>query len=814
MFITSSYAVGPSVAGGSMRTNAVSSALRGGAVLSLLLILAACGSAESRKSHYLERGRSYLEQGNLDKARVEVRNALQISPNDAEARYQNGVVSERLGNASQAAQFYRSALESDAGHVSARTRLARLYVLAASPDEALAALEPGLKSHPDDPGFLTVKASALSRRDPTGALPIAQEAYARAPTDPDTIAVLAGIQNANGHAEVAQQVLERGVRDLPRNVDLRLALAQQYESHEQTAAAEAVLKALVNLEPAQPQHALRLVNYYNQHGRASDAEAALRAATERHPGDDRLELALVEQLARASGEPAARAELARVITARPKAYGLRSVLALREEAAGERTEAIRDYESLIRDGARTPVAAGAKVSLAALRARGGENAEARRLVNEVIAENARDGGALALRAELEVAAGDPKSAIVDLRAVLRDEPNAAPLLRALARAHLRNREVDLAEEALRRAATENPDDRGARFDLTELLLDRGKSDQARPLAQQLLALEPANVFYIKIAMRAVLAAKDYAGAGELARKVAETRPDLGEYLLGGVAEAQGDLEQARGHYEKSCALAPRAREPLETLVTLLLRQGKSDAALAQVAKALAADANNTIARSLQGDAYRAAKRWPDAGKAYQTAIDAASDWWPPYHGLALIQEAQHDTDAAIATLKLAQSRVREPELVTIELASLYEQGNRHDAAIATYEDALKRNPHFEIAANNLAMLLVSYRGDAGSLARAESLVRELGESENVDFLDTVAWVRYKRAEYSQALPILERVVKLAPESANFRYHLGMTELKAGKREAARADLERAISSKRSFDGVGEAKATLATLLGG
>src|SRR5882672_2402091 len=78
------------------------------------LVLAGCGGAEARKARHLEKGREFFAAGNFEKARVEFRNALQIAPNDADARYENGLVDERLGNPREAAQFYQGTLDVNA----------------------------------------------------------------------------------------------------------------------------------------------------------------------------------------------------------------------------------------------------------------------------------------------------------------------------------------------------------------------------------------------------------------------------------------------------------------------------------------------------------------------------------------------------------------------------------------------------------------------------------------------------------------------------------------------------------------------------
>ncbi len=78
------------------------------AVLSAVTLVAAgCGGAESRKARHMAKGQTFLAKGNLEKARIEFRNALQIAPTDSEVRYENGVVDEKLGNVREAAQFYQ-----------------------------------------------------------------------------------------------------------------------------------------------------------------------------------------------------------------------------------------------------------------------------------------------------------------------------------------------------------------------------------------------------------------------------------------------------------------------------------------------------------------------------------------------------------------------------------------------------------------------------------------------------------------------------------------------------------------------------------
>jgi Flp pilus assembly protein TadD len=108
-------------------------------------------------------------------------------------------------------------------------------------------------------------------------------------------------------------------------------------------------------------------------------------------------------------------------------------------------------------------------------------------------------------------------------------------------------------------------------------------------------------------------------------------------------------------------------------------------------------------------------------------------------------------------------------------------------------------------------LLVTYKSDRASLDRARDLSSGFESSQKGSLLDTSGWVRFKRAEYPQALAVLQRAVDRAPDSKQFRYHLGMTELRMGQTAQARRDLEAALAGSGSFAGADEARSALATL---
>jgi Tfp pilus assembly protein PilF len=202
----------------------------------------------------------------------------------------------------------------------------------------------------------------------------------------------------------------------------------------------------------------------------------------------------------------------------------------------------------------------------------------------------------------------------------------------------------------------------------------------------------------------------------------------------------------------------------------------------------------------------------DAKQAFKLAIARTPKWWRPYRGLARAQLlAKEDPAVADATLRNAIPVVDQPEELHEVLANLLEQQGKPDDAIHEYEAILERNPDSELAANNLAMLLATYRKDPESLDRAKQLSARFAESANPSLLDTYGWVLYKRGDATDSVPVLTRVVAKAPDAAVARYHLGMAQSLAGDYSDARDNLTRAVNSGAQFSGIDEAKATLSKI---
>ncbi len=776
--------------------------------------LVACGGAQARKARYLERGQRYLHDGNLEKARVEFQNALQIAPVDTEARYEMGVVSEKLGKLREAAQFYQGALDVDPENLGARTALARMYTFAGNADKTLELVKPALLKHPDDAELLTLRASArVQQKDLAGGQQDAERAVQLDPKNEDAIGSLAGIYSSQQQPDKARKLLEDSVARLPQTVDLRLALAQIYGQENRPADVERLLLELVKLKPRDKAQRIRLAQFYASRNEADAAEHTLRDAVAALPEERDLKLALVDFLAARRSPAAAEKELSGMIAAAPSDNELKFALARFYTTTGQAPKAESIYQQVIDVQKLEPDGLAARDQLAQLRLRRNDVDGALKLIGEVLAKSPRDDEALLLRGDIELSRKDPKAAIADLRSVLRDQPNAVGVLRALARAHVANGESALAEETLRRALDANPRDPGLRLDLAQLLARMGKPEQAKPLLADLAKEHPEDTATLDALFKVSATLKDYVTAESAADALVSARPKsaAGYVYRGMLAEQQEHADEALKFYAKAGELQPDALEPLQGEVRVLVEQKRGAEALKRLDEAAQSTPKAAAPLLLKGDLLLSQGRAADAQAAYQAASERAPRWWLPYSGVARAQIAAKQPQAALDTLRAAVAKVDQSEELQIEVAQYLAQFNRPEEAQSAYEAILAHDPQSDVAANNLAMLLVTYKKDPASLQRAKTLAARFADSGNLSFLDTYGWVLARTGDAAAAVPVLERVVNDAPESPVARYHLGMAQTGVGNTAAARDELSRALKSGAKFTGSDEARATLEKL---
>ena len=798
-----------------MRTPSALAAAVAATLLSALM-LTACGGAETRKGEHMQRGQEYFAAQNWEKARVEFRNALQVSPDDPETRFMNARVAEKLNNLSDAARLYQSTIDVNSDHIGARAALGRMYVFGGAADRAMQIIAPGLVKHPEDPELLTVRAAVrIQQKDRAGALEDAEKAHQLAPGSENATAVLASLYQQKGDAKAAIDVVKGTLEKVPDSVDLRQVLASLYAGVGEDGLAEEQLKQIIQLKPAELRHRVNLALSYVRSKKLDDAESTLKEAIKALPSSSDPKLAYVDFLATQRSPERGAQALQEFIASDPKNYQLQFGLGELQMRANHVDDAVATYNRIIASDKDGVQGLQARLRIAAINVTARRFDDASKLVAEVLQKNPHDNDALILRGNIALEQKDAPSAIADLRAVLRDQPRAVGLMRTLARAYTTNGDAALAEDSLRSAMEIAPHDIPVKLDLAQLLRESGRAQQSVAIVEEAVKAAPENGAAREALVRSYLAAGDMEAGRRAAEDLKLTAPKspAGPYLAGLIAHAQRRLDDAQREYEKALALQP-SLDTLTAYSRLDLERGRGAAAIARMQTVADADSRNAVARNLLGELYVATKDPAKAQEAFTQATQAAPKWWVPYRNLALVKASLKDIPGAVATYQSGIQATNYQVGLVSDLATVFEQQNRIDDAIRLYEELYKRQPRLELAANNLAMLLVTYKKDQASLDRARDLTAPFATSPVVAYLDTHGWVRFKRGEFMQAVPVLERAVSESPDSKVLRFHLGMAQYRAGQREQAIANLEKALDGGAKFSGADEARSALTSLKGG
>ena len=781
------------------------------ALIGLTVLLVACGGAEDRKTAYMNKGQALFDEGNFEKARLEFKNVLQIDPKDLDGRYALAQTLEKLENWRGAAGHYLAIISEQADHRDALMRMGRLYLLSNNDEKARENADKVLQAAPDDVEALTllagVKAKAGNRED-------AKETIIRAlelePLNAEAASLMASLLLAEGLSEESIELLNDTIARHPDQVALKINLARVYAGLKRPDDAVEVFRQVIEQEPDVLAYRNAFARFLIGLKRLDAAEEALQDAIEALPGEQAAHLAYVEFLAANRGVDTAIDELNRIIAENPDELRYRFALGKVFEAATRLDEADGIYTFIAETEREGPDYLTAKSRLAIVKARQNDLAGARALVEEVLADNPRDTDSLILRGTLLLNDGDSPGAIADFRTVLRDAPAKINVVRLLSRAHLTNKEPELAKDVLKQGLEVTPTAAVLRLELANYHTTRRELDEALRQLDENLKRSAGHVQALEGKFKILVYRKEWNAAMAVSEQLKSAAPKLatGYHFAGLIHQATGNVEASVGEFQSALDVSPLAVQPLSQLVKSYLALEQDDVAKARLLEVIAAEDRHFVARNLLGELYLREKQFDQAQAQLERAIELNPAWPIPYRNLATIAVAEDRGEEAVSWLKQGIEATSGAPLLVTGLATYLERTGDLDSAIEQYENVLREKPNSALAANNLAMLLVEYREDQDSWQRARDLVTPLRNTAQPAYLDTVGWVEYRLGENEQAVLFLEKAVDAAPNAAIMRYHLGMAYLAQGNEVQARDHLSKAVESNVEFKGLEEARAAL------
>lgn len=788
-----------------------------GLVLLAAVMLAACASPEEKAAKYLERAQALYDAGDYAKARIEAQNAAQIQPRNAQAHYLLAQVAEQEQEFRSMIQRLMTAVDIDPGLVDARVKLGTLFFFGQAFDQAAEQAKAATEIAPDNPQVRVLNARLLfQRKETAAAMAELDAALAREPDLVDALllraAAVAIDDPGAGLALLDESVARIGatteqVKPL-RQVRIAI-LAQQKRNSE----VEQAFRDLIRDFPGDEAFQYQLARFYASEGRVDEAEQVMRSVVALDASDVSARLGLVQFLAQMRSPEAAEQALEAFIAEGTADSELRLALGRLYEANGKPDAALNVYEELGKADPKSKSGLAARVRVAALRIGKGEVDAGREGIEAVIVDEPDNAEALLIRAGLRVRDKKLDDAIADVRTVLRKEPQNQRAMLLMARTHALANEKVLAKDAYRRLLDADPKNADATRELATLeALDKNYS-AAEDLVRARLKLEPGDLDSGARLVDLLATQKAWREAEAEARRLTELPDDkgIGQLQLARVYRAQGKSAESIAAYRKALERNPEWMVALEGLVTALNDAGQRDEALVVLQEFLKKNPDNLSARFMEGGVRARAGDVDAAGKIYNEIVAAKPDASLAWAALANLSRG--DPEQRIAAYRRGLAANPGNAELGLLLGTEYEQARRYDEAIAHYEELLKANPNVDVATNNLASLLLDYRSDAASWARALELAKKLEASTNPAVLDTVGWAYYRNKEFARAVPLLERAVAGAGQVALLRYHLGMAYLAAGNTIGARQELDQALklAKDRDFPGIGEAREALQDL---
>jgi len=183
---------------------------------------------------------------------------------------------------------------------------------------------------------------------------------------------------------------------------------------------------------------------------------------------------------------------------------------------------------------------------------------------------------------------------------------------------------------------------------------------------------------------------------------------------------------------------------------------------------------------------------------------------------ALVELRKGDETGALEDSLQAIEIAPAHEQAVIVLATLYRTSGREADALQLVEQSLRKKP----LSVDLRMILAQQLMSAGREAEARAQVREVARLEPgrmsyrdrlAQLLDAHGWNMLRQGEAEEATLTLQQALEENPQSPTLRYHLGMAQLQAGERSAARENLQLAVESGAAFAGLPEARVALSKL---
>lgn len=770
-------------------------------VLFLFNVFICCTSEEDRKTKHLERARQYIEINELRSAAIELKNVVQLDPENDDAYYDLGGIYMKLKQEKEAIQFFAHAVSINPDNLKAQLKMGQIFLLGKETKEARRIAKLILKSSPDNIEALNLLSGVqIQERNLNSALKTLEKAASIDPTHFKTQMFLAHLFLLKGEFERAEKAYLNALSIDSSSHLPYLELTRLYSTEGQWDKAESVLKQMAKTPGQKYQKILFLAQFYESQKRWDLAEKTYLEAVESGSGNN------VVPLMNLSSYYARRNSYDKSLVAMQTALQIK-----------------KDDLTIL-------------ASIGQLHLNFNRIIEAEVVVDNVLEKNKEHVLANYIKGRLYFLKHDFVNAFEHFNLVIEKAPRNAMAYyyRALCTIEKGGRNLpgqDLfkaaaglyddteswerrqAKEDLIKALDMNPKLVDARLILAEFYL----RDRDRELASQqieiVLDLAPDNLNALILLGSLKIQEGDAKGAEAVCKRVLKLDPNNATWhvRLGIVYNLMERQTDALKSFKKALELNPIQIDALELVVSIYARDKEFNEALEICGeyKQKAAGNKTSVAyiEYLEGKIFLAKKDTKKAQQHFKKAIENDPDILAPYELLARIYEREKKISIALSMYETILNKNPKHLSACMALGTHYDRQGEKEKAEIYYRKALAIKGDYAPAANNLAFILVE-RGekideafDLAKLARGK-------RPKDPNVMDTLGWIYYLKGSYDNAIAELQKSLKRNPDNALANYHLGRVYYEKREFKKAREFMKKALNIDPNFRGANDARTFL------
>jgi len=693
-------------------------------LLCFALLLGCSGDSPEK---LIASAKEFLAKKELRSAAIQLRNALQKAPENAEARYLFGTTLLDAGDPVSGEKELRRALEYGYSPDAVYPPLARALLEEGAADKVIAELGDKRLSDPTAHAeLLGLVGDAYLR---TGKLKEARVWYEAAlkasPESPKAQLGAAWIKVIDRDLAAASQITDKVLTASPDFLDAWLLKAGLSRVQGDATAAIKAYERAIQVRPSElSAHYGRVVLLASQRqfDQATAALGEMQKVGARHPRT----LFAQALLAIAQGKPAdAREPLEYILKVAPRHL---PTLLLAGTAEYQLRSYVRAEDYLRKALAQAPSIAYTRRMLTATQLRSGQPQQALETLEPLLKTIDGDPHLLALAGEVYLSNNDPERAAQYFQKAVASDPKSAPARTRLAQLRLASGDVDRAIQDLEAASAADEHNVQADLVLIANFLRQREYDKALAAAQNLEKKQPDNPLVYNLKGAIYLGKRDPASARKSFEQALALKSDYPPalYNLARLDLAERKPDQAKGRYEAILAKDPNNEVALLGLADLLA-----------VTKAPHAEVVKTLEKAVSGNPQSARARialirFHLQGRDTKSALDAAQqaqaampDNLQIMELAGLAQQASGDANQAITTFnQLAAAAPKSPEPL-VRLAGAQVAARDVPGAIQTLRRALDLNPNLVPVRQQIAVLSLQQGKPDDALAEAKAVQKQL-----------------------------------------------------------------------------------------